>query len=400
MDQFNCVSLFSGAGGLDIGFERAGFRTISMCEIEEKFHKSLLKNQGWKHHDGYCYFNDTKIINNDIRNLTGETLSLGQQVDLVIGGPPCQSFSSAGKQRSILDSRGLLVEEFIRIVSEISPRAFLFENVRGLVTARDASGTPGAVIKKIHSSFQSLGYSCRAGLLNSADYGSCQRRVRCFIVGVKNGEAPCFPLPTHYDNKGKEVSLFLAPRKSLEEFLDNYADKNEENYVYPTEALGRQLKNISNGSGVKSKGKPEPTRPEGHWGYRQGTFIADLKKPARTVTGSSSQDWIRWDEKLRRLTLLEVKRLQGFPVDWNFCGTKAQIFKQIGNAVPVCFGELLGKSIQQHLLCGHKEKSVPIELPNKFHSYISYTKKDHEKNKSARSIHHHFNKMMVTESNR
>jgi len=152
------------------------------------------------------------------------------------------------------------------------------------------------------------------------------------------------------------------------------------------------LKDIPDGFGIKSPGRAEATRPNGHWGYRQGTFIADLNLPARTVTGSSSQDWIRWNGKLRRLTFEEIKLLQGFPKDWTVCGTKAKRFQQIGNAVPTVFGEALGRVIKNHLKNFPTSKPVCISLPKSFQGYMDYTKRDHSRNKEARNIHRHFEK--------
>ncbi|MDM8549229.1 DNA cytosine methyltransferase [Desulfobacterales bacterium HSG2] len=387
MDQPNYISLFSGAGGLDIGMERAGLKAVSLCEMEPVFCRTLKANQGVKQDDGHRYFSNSEIFNADIRELVGIELSGKEQINLIVGGPPCQSFSSSGKQMSVLDPRGVLVNEFVRIINEIRPRMFLFENVRGLVTARDFKGEPGGVIRDILDRFWEAGYSCRATLLNSADYGSFQRRVRCFIIGTKNGNAPLFPEQSHQ----KEGGLFYTPWKSLGDFLEKYADKNKENYTFPTEALGSRLHDLPNGSGLKSKGKAEKTRPGGHWGYRQGTFIANLSLPARTVTGSASQDWVRWDGLLRRLTLEEAKLLQGFPATWEIIGTKAQKFKQVGNAVPTIFGELIGKSIVNFLNNFPDSPPVFIEMPRSFKGYIDYTKKDHDRNAESRTVHRQFN---------
>lgn len=387
-EKFKYVSLFSGAGGLDIGLEKSGLEPLALCEIDSTFCDTLRINSGKLKTDGNTYLTDAKIINADVRELKGkEILELGK-VDLIVGGPPCQSFSSAGKQLSVLDSRGDLINEFCRLIDEVKPKMFLFENVRGIVTARNKKGVPGGVIREYIKSFETLGYSTRAVLLNSADYGSYQRRVRCFILGTKHGEAPFFPDPTHQ----KIESFFHKKWKKLEDFLTNYQDNNYENYVFPTDALAVKLKNIKNGSGLKSMGKKEKTRPGGHWGYRQGTFIADLNLPARTVTGSSSQDWIRWKGVLRRLTMNEVKLLQGFPIDWDVTGTKTKKFKQIGNAVPTIFGELIGKVIIENL--NNKIDSPPVflGLPKNFKGYIDYTKKDHERNKDSRVIHKLFEK--------
>jgi DNA (cytosine-5)-methyltransferase 1 len=387
MKQPKYISLFTGAGGLDIGLERSGLKAVSLCELEKVFCDTLRENQRIQHADGIKYFAGAEIKNLDICQVTGNELTLGEEIDLVVGGPPCQAFSSSGRQLSVLDARGKLVHEFVRIVSELKPKMFLFENVRGLVTARDSSGEPGGVIRDLLEQFHDIGYSCRATLLNAADYGSHQRRVRCFIIATRQGRAPLFPEPTNQ----KYPDILFPKWRTLKEFLEAYADGDESNYTYPTKELAEQLWKIPDGSGIKSLGKPEPTRPGGHWGYRQGTFIADQNLPARTVTGSVSQDWIRHNGILRRLTLHEVMLLQGFPLDWQIVGSKAQKYKQVGNAVPAVFGEFLGATIINHLTNYPSGPPERMEMPKSFNEYIDYTKRDHARNESARSIHRQFN---------
>ncbi len=388
--RFSYLSIFSGAGGLDLGLERAGLKPISFCEIESEFCESLEANQGWTHSDGHTYFANAPILNADIREVSTNELLVGNSsIDVVVGGAPCQAFSSSGKQLSILDPRGALVDEFVRVIDEAKPKMFLFENVRGIVTSRDKAGKPGGVITGLIERFEDAGYSARACLLNSADYGSYQRRVRCFVIGSKHGLAPEVPAFTHTKNG----DLLLPKWRSLKEFLRIHADSDKNNFVFPTEALGEQLENLPNGSGLKSKGRKEPTRPGGHWGYRQGTFISDLELPARTVTGSSSQDWVRWENHLRRLTIKEVALLQGFPSDWIFKGTKSGRFKQIGNAVPAVFGEKIGNIIVSHLENYPKGKSPQkLGIPKSFKGYISYVERDSARNKSARHVHKQFEK--------
>ncbi len=386
--NLNYVSTFSGAGGLDLGLERAGLKPVSFCEIERDFCNSLLSNQGWEHCDGNFYFGDAPIINADIREVSTSELLVGKKpVDLVVGGAPCQAFSSSGKQLSVLDPRGALVDEFARVIDEIKPKMFLFENVRGIITSRDRSGVPGGVITGLINRFEDTGYSVRACLLNAADYGSFQRRVRCFLIASSNGLAPDIPPFTHTKNG----DLLLPKWRSLREFLELHSDRNKGDFGFPTAALGKQLSVLPDGSGLKSPGRKEPTRPGGHWGYRQGTFISDLELPARTITGSSSQDWIRWDSLLRRLTISEISQLQGFPADWIFEGTKSGKFRQIGNAVPVIFGEKLGEIVVEHLKnFPNNQKAEKLGVPKSFKGYISYVERDSARNRSARRVHQQF----------
>lgn len=393
--SLKAVSIFTGAGGLDIGFERAGFETISTLEIHPKYCDTILLNQSKKipisgaSGERY-YFQGTKVFNADIATVSGSELANSDKVDCLIGGPPCQAFSSAGKQQSIFDKRGSLIYEYFRILKELQPKTFLFENVRGIVTAKGKTAEPGEIIIELLTLFSKAGYSCRVALLNAAEYGAYQRRVRCFIIGSRIAAAPFFPVPKY----AEEEICSLVPEmnrkkwRTLGDYLDQYADLDESSWIRPTADLEQLLNSVPNGKGLKSNGRVEATRPGGHWGYRQGTFIADLSKPARTVTGSSSQDWIRLgDGSLRRLTLKEVAGLQGFPSAWEFCGSKADQYQQVGNAVPTVFGEILGKAIADYLKGGYL--SLPnkndTEIPQDIQEAIRYTKYDNEKNGSYRA---------------
>ena len=161
-------------------------------------------------------------------------------------------------------------------------------------------------------------------------------------------------------------------------------------YAYPVAAYraAPKLKQVMPvGSGLKSAGAREATRPGGHWGYRQGTFVADPSKPARTVTAAATQDWIRDGEgRLRRLTWRECAALQGFPVDWQFVGNKASRFRQIGNAVPVTFGRVLGESLFRVLAdepLASRPASAPF--PAGFVEAITYTRREHSRNGPSRA---------------
>ncbi len=387
----HAVSIFTGAGGLDIGFEQAGFRTDSALELVPQYCETIKKNKAKKIPVGRStYFRGTRILNADIRETSGGDLWKKKGVpDCLIGGPPCQSFSSAGKQNTIFDERGQLVYEYLRIIKELNPKTFLFENVRGLVTSRGVNAQPGEILLDLLHHFKEIGYNTRVQLLNAADYGAYQRRVRCFIIGSRLAAAPLFPATTHA--KTPVVSLFpeeeRLPWNTLGDFLNLYADNDQNHWTRPTKTAQALLQNVPSGSGLKSQGRSENTRPGGHWGYRQGMFIADLDLPARTVTGTASQDWIRLgDDSLRRLTKAEVALLQGFPPEWEFCGSEADQFQQIGNAVPSVFGRVIAETLKEYLVSGYKKAPVdnPVELPQDILQSIRYTIFDYERNGNCR----------------
>ncbi|MFC1986266.1 DNA cytosine methyltransferase, partial [Chloroflexota bacterium] len=179
--EIRTLSLFTGAGGLDIGFHQAGF-TITQCiEIDNRFCETLTANPK--------YFSSSEVINKDIA-LVNEN-EIKQPVDFIIGGPPCQSFSASGNRLGLTDNRGVLFEHYVRLLRVLSPKGFLFENVRGLLYANR-----GIAIRTILQEFKDAGYNVELRLLNAADYGVPQFRERVFLLGSK-GSKLSFAAPTH-----------------------------------------------------------------------------------------------------------------------------------------------------------------------------------------------------------
>ena len=185
--KIKTLSLFSGGGGLDIAFHDMGFNIFECIEIEKKFSDSLILNstEGKR-------LNGCNVICKDIRDYAPSE----QDIDFIIGGPPCQTFSAAGARASGVngmdDSRGTLFQEYVRILNEVRPKGFLFENVYRIVGAQ--SGVPWALIQ---DAFKGAGYKLYWRILDAADYGVPQHRERLIIVGVKDGSDFLFPLPTH-----------------------------------------------------------------------------------------------------------------------------------------------------------------------------------------------------------
>ncbi len=387
------ISLFSGAGGLDVGLEQAGFDSAAVTDFDADCVRTLEVNQakgvpvagqhGRKHLDG------AKVVRADVADLCAADLWPASAdhtwvPDLLVGGPPCQPFSSSGRQRSVLEGRGRLFEHFVRLASELRPRAILFENVQGLVTARGRTGEPGEALAEVKERFEAAGYGTRFELLNAADYGCPQRRVRLFMLATRDAPLPVFPPPTHSRTTG---TLFSDTSQwvTLAELLASLPEPQQAEVVRPSAALAAQLGAIPSGSGLKSPGRSEPTRPGGHWGYKQGTFVADPGLPSRTVTAASTQDWVRLpDGSLRRLTLRECAALQGFPPEWEFVGSKASQFRQVGNAVPAVFGRVLGSAVARALTTTIDRPPTSAPLPEGFELAVAYTRRDHARNAVAR----------------
>lgn len=386
------VSLFTGAGGLDIGLEQAGLTTVCASDFEADCIATLAASKAARlripgTRGRRRYLQGTRLVHGAVEDLTAadlrpEDVASDWRPDLMAGGPPCQPFSSSGKGLALEDGRGRLFEHFVRLADELAPRLILFENVRGLVTARGPAGEPGEALGMVKAAFEDVGYATRFALLNAADYGSPQRRVRLFMLAARDAPLPNFPDPTHAS--GPELGA--RPWVTLAKFLRAMPAPDASEVVRPSLALAAQLASVPPGKGLRSAGLRETTRPGGHWGYKQGTFVADPALPARTVTAASTQDWIRLsDGTLRRLTWREASGLQGFPKTWRFTGSTASRFRQIGNAVPVRLARVIGECIVESLEHQHEGvRPLSAPLPEAFEAAIAYTRRDERQNGASR----------------
>lgn len=198
------ISLFSGAGGLDIGVAQAGFEILACVELDSNACATLRHNISKNH-------KSTKIYEKDIRQLEPKQLlndiskKVGE-IDLLFGGPPCQAFSAIGKQKGLSDERGMLLFEMIRYVSAIKPKVVMMEQVKGLLSAKDINGKKGGVFESLLKAFSELGYVVKYKVCLAADYGVAQLRERVIIVATKDNNGFEFPAPTH--RNPSKISLF------------------------------------------------------------------------------------------------------------------------------------------------------------------------------------------------
>jgi len=389
------VSLFAGAGGTDVGLERAGWQTVLATDIDAACMATLqaAKQSGIPvaGQEGATHIKETDLRLADVRDLSGDDLKPdgappGWRPDLLAGGPPCQPWSSAGLQKGLQDERGQLIDHFVRLTGELIPHFVLFENVRGLVTAIGRTGKPGEVLTDIKKSFEDIGYATAFATLNAADYGVAQRRVRLYMIATRDYRLPIFPEPTHA--RSEDLDLFSI-RKSwvdLGSFINDLPVPDPNDFVRPTEGREAELSVLSPGTGLRTAGRTENNRPGGHWGYRQDSFVADLGLPSRTIRAAATPDWIRLsDGTHRRLTWKECAALQGFPYEWPFQGAISSKFRQIGNAVQADMAEVLGRSILASLNGGELRQSpVSTDLPAEFGRRIKYTTAEHRTNGSHR----------------
>lgn len=341
----NTLCLFSGAGGLDIGFHDAGFNIVECVELEAKFVKSLETNKAKGK-----YFTNTNIVCQDIREYEP---NFDKQIDFIIGGPPCQSFSKAGIRaagaRGTKDSRGTLFEEYVRVLVKLQPKGFLFENVSGIL-----SSEKGEAMKKIVKAFQDVGYKLSYRLLDAADYGVPQNRERLILVGLKDSYFK-FPAPTHGVDSKDQTEYYSSGEalKNLKQGKVNYEGLNGR--------FGHLLKDIPPGLNYSfftdRMGHPEPIFA---WRSKFSDYLykADPELPIRTLKASGGQYTgpFHWDS--RPFTVDELKRLQTFPDDYEIVGGKGVAAKQIGNSVPPQFARLLAVSVLEQVF----DIQLPFDL--------------------------------------
>lgn len=367
--QYNptVIDLFAGGGGLSSSLEAVGWRAVAAVEIDPHAVLTLQANQSRGHLKG------TSVLHADIRevragDLRPSTCKSNWRPDLLAGGPPCQPFSSAGLMKSYRDPRGRLFHEFVRLADELRPRFILFENVAGLVTAKSPSGEVGGVLRHIQREFESIGYACRFALLNAADYGAPQRRVRLYMIGARGERLPEFPAPTHARHGAP-----LLPWVTLGQLLSTQPTPAQTDIVLPSARRARELAELTPGTGLRSIGIIEANRPSGHWGYRQDCFVADLDLPSRTIRAASTPDWLNFDGYIRRLTWRECAALQGFPAEWQFVGTVASRFRQVGNAVQGHIGRALGEQLYTAAKVKQRARSISVDWPANFYKRVRYT---------------------------
>ncbi|MBU2592589.1 DNA cytosine methyltransferase [Patescibacteria group bacterium] len=318
MKKYSVISLFTGCGGLDLGFvggftflnkfyPKNNFEMVWANDIDKASCQTFRKNFG---HEIVCG-DITQLLNgNHSPSLLEEPLP--KHADVVLGGFPCQDFSHAGKRRGFTSKRGLLYQSMVEVVKKTDPLIFVAENVKGLMTMDD-----GDALKIIIKDFEELGYDVVYKLLTAADYGVPQIRERVIIVGTKKNI----------------VSKFKYPKPTL----------NKESWVTLKRAIG-DMENIKEGevdNHFWSKAKMFPGT--------QGNTIVSPNKPGPTMRTEhhGNIEW-HWNEA-RRLSAREAARIQSFPDNFIFYPSTSAAYKQIGNAVPPVMAWHIAKSVESLL---------------------------------------------------
>lgn len=346
--KLTAISLFSGAGGMDVGFEQAGIKILMANEIDKMASNTFIKNHP-----------DTEMIVDDINNIF-PLLEKFKDVDIVFGGPPCQGFSVIGKMNPD-DARSQLIWSFLKAVEIINPRVFVMENVKALAVINKWRDIREEYIARA----EKLGYRCIPFVINAAEYGTPQKRERVFFVGIK-GE-------TQFEEEF--LNLLEKQKRSAPTIGELFKDLGpagtpqnprtcNAKITYAERPVMRKIPYdclMFNGIG-------RPIDPDGYSRTitaSQGgnmTLIVDEEY----LLDSTANNWIQeyYDKlvngevkpvfkeapaRLRRLTINETKRIQTFPDDYEFCGAKTNIYKQIGNAVPCEMARTVATAVVEYI---------------------------------------------------
>tara|TARA_Y100000591_G_scaffold332508_1_gene370101 strand:- start:1165 stop:2358 length:1194 start_codon:yes stop_codon:yes gene_type:complete len=389
MKKIRALSFFSGAMGLDIGLEKAGIDVILACE-SEKFIRETIK------------LNRPKIkVLEDINNYSAKEirkeagLKSKEKIDLIVGGPPCQAFSTAGKRLSINENRGIVFIKYLELIKELNPTYFVIENVRGLLsvplkhvphdkrkgklkTKEEKGGTLNYILNYLNN----IGYKVSFNLYNSANFGSPQIRERVIIIGNKKEKLP-YLTPTH----SQHGEFGLKPWKTFKAAVKGLHNINHDYVKFPESRLKyyKKLKEGQNWRNLPLKLQKEALGNSYYLGGGKTGFLRRLgwNKPSPTLVTDPMMPAtdLAHPVENRPLSIQEYKRIQEFPDDWKLAGSIRNQYKQIGNAVPVSLGKAIGKLIVNHIL----KKKIKIINNFKYSRYL-YTSELNWNNSFSKKI--------------
>lgn len=353
------LSLFTGAGGLDLGLEAAGFETSVCVEMDPVACRTLRHNRGWP------------IVQRDIHDVASAHLldeaDFGPgEATLLVGGPPCQPFSKSGfwargDVRRLGDPRASTIEEFLRVLAATRPLGYILENVPGLGYRRKDEGLrlfrdrlQAINLESRGSKGAEVNYSCHVGVLDASDYGVPQRRSRLFVVGHRDGAEFDFGSPTHGDLGATESGSILErrePKRCTWDAIGPWEDDDDPALaltgkwasLLPAIPEGRNYQYLTNrGGGAPIFG----------WRTRYWSFLLKLAKAETswTITAQPGPSTGPFHWRNRRLSARELGALQTFPSGYHISGEFRSVQRQLGNAVPCALAEYLGLQIRRQFL--------------------------------------------------
>ncbi len=328
MKMYKYIDLFAGAGGMSLGFDNAEFENVLAVEYDKCFAETYSFN--FPEHN--LKVADIKTIsNNEIKKLIGN-----KKIDVIIGGPPCQGFSIAGKigRNFIDDERNQLFKEFVRFVEVVKPRIFVMENVAALKTHNK-----GKTIEEIIKEFEKIGYTVKCDVLNAVDYGVPQQRRRIFVIGTLGKENKFnFPKKTTKQMTIKDALKDLPELKSGET-----SDIPNHNAMNHSKQMLEKMSYVKDGGNRNDI--PEDIRPKS--GDIRKYIRYNSNEPSICITGDMRK--VFHFNQNRALTGRELARIQTFPDDFIFKGNVGKVQQQIGNAVPPKLAFQIANSVREVL---------------------------------------------------
>lgn len=346
----NVISLFSGCGGLDLGFERAGFHIPVANEFDPTIYETFKINHPKTH-----------LIEGDIRQVTKGDIApyIDGEVDGIIGGPPCQSWSEAGALRGIEDARGKLFYDYIRLLKEFAPKFFLAENVSGMLANRHSEA-----VQNILHMFEEAGYDVSLTLVNAKNYGVAEERKRVFYIGFRKDLNIQFVFPK---GSTEEEDAKLTLRDIIWDLQDTAVPAGPKNHHNP-----EAVNNNEYFTGAFSPIFMSRNRVKG-WDEQAFTVQASGRQcqlhpqaPKMQKFGKDDCRFVEGSEHLyRRMTIREIARIQGFPDDFQFLYKETNnAYKMIGNAVPVNLAYEIATAIKLFLQ-GEGDKVIGMDVGKK-----------------------------------
>lgn len=348
--EITAVSLFTGAGGMDVGFERAGAKVVFANELVREAAETYNAN----HPRGV-------MINADINDVM-DKLDQFKGADLVFGGPPCQGFSVAGKMDPN-DARSQLIFTFLDAVERVRPRAFVMENVKALGILEKWE----PVRKKYMERARHLGYDCMPFILDATEYGVPQKRERVFFIGIRENPDPFYAYHmTDLIERQKEKAPMI--RALLSSLGPAGTEQNPNTCTAKITFATRPVMRKSPYAGMYFNGQGRPIDVDGYantlpasMGGNKTPFVDE-----DYLYGDAASDWVAdyhrgltdgtiipefktAPDRLRRITIKEAARIQTFPDDYIFCGNKGKIYTQIGNAVPCKLAQVVARAVIQYM---------------------------------------------------
>jgi DNA (cytosine-5)-methyltransferase 1 len=357
------LSFFSGAMGLDLGIEEAGFDIRLACEFDKFCRQTISINR------------PQIALLSDINDYSGEDilkaagLRTSSEVDLIVGGPPCQAFSTAGRRQGLNDARGNVFLKYIDLAIELKPKIFVIENVRGLLSCPMAHrphdkrgyGCPplaedelkGGALSYILNRLKSSGYSYSFNLYNAANFGCPQIRERVVIMCSRMDDEIPYLIPTHSENGEYGLPRWKTFKDAVKGLTSchhlNFPEKRLR--FYRMLSQGQNWKNLPDELKILAMGKSYLSGGGKTGFYRRLAW--DKPSPTLVTHPAMPATDLAHPEELRPLSIEEYKRIQEFPDDWKLAGPLVQQYKQVGNAVPKSLGYAIGK-LANHLIQGEK----------------------------------------------